>query len=105
METYPRLSFILIGDSGQKDPEIYAEAIRKFPGRIRAVYIRDVTLGAREAEIQPIIAAARSQKVDMLLVPDTAVAAEHAAEQGLIAPTALPDIRAEKIKDALPDEL
>jgi hypothetical protein len=30
----------------------------------------------------------------MILVPDTAVAAEHAAAKGLIAPDAVPGIRA-----------
>jgi phosphatidate phosphatase APP1 len=105
LNTYPKLAFILIGDSGQRDPEIYAEVIRKHPGRVRAVYIRDVSVDTRRAAIEALITAAKTQQVDMLLVPDTAVAAEHAAEQGLIAHTALPDIRAEKIKDALPDEV
>ncbi len=38
-----RRRFILVGDSGQRDPEIYAEITRAFPDRIEHIYIRDVT--------------------------------------------------------------
>jgi phosphatidate phosphatase APP1 len=31
---------VLIGDSGEKDPEVYAEIRRESPGRIRRIYIR-----------------------------------------------------------------
>lgn len=37
---YPELQFILLGDDSQKDPIIYEEICRTFPGNIRAVYIR-----------------------------------------------------------------
>ena len=43
MKTYPHLRFVLIGDSGQQDMEIYEEVIRESPDRIAACYIRDVT--------------------------------------------------------------
>ncbi|MFB9047272.1 App1 family protein [Sphingobium indicum] len=39
---YPQLRFLLIGDNGQHDVEIYARAVRDFPGRMAAVFIRDV---------------------------------------------------------------
>lgn len=47
---FPRHDFILIGDSGQKDPEIYGEIARKYQGRIKHIYIRRVT---RETERNP----------------------------------------------------
>jgi phosphatidate phosphatase APP1 len=34
--------FILIGDDSQKDPEIYADISKAFPGRIKKIYIRSV---------------------------------------------------------------
>lgn len=34
--------FVLIGDSGEKDPEIYGAMAREFPGRVKAIYIRKV---------------------------------------------------------------
>ena len=43
LETYADLPFILIGDSGEKDPEIYRQVVREHPGRVRTIYIRDVT--------------------------------------------------------------
>ena len=42
VETYPHLPFVLIGDSGQQDPEIYREVVLRYPDRIRAIYIRSV---------------------------------------------------------------
>ncbi len=39
-ELYPNMKFFLIGDSGQHDPEIYAEVIKKYPDRVKAVFIR-----------------------------------------------------------------
>ncbi|HEX6246133.1 MAG TPA: phosphatase domain-containing protein, partial [Polyangiales bacterium] len=39
---FPALPFLLIGDSGQEDPEIYHQVVREHPDRIRAVYIRNV---------------------------------------------------------------
>ena len=40
---FPGRQFILIGDSGEADPEIYGELARAHPGQIRAILIRDVT--------------------------------------------------------------
>jgi phosphatidate phosphatase APP1 len=32
---------VLVGDSGEKDPEIYKQMAAEFPGRVKAIYIRD----------------------------------------------------------------
>ena len=94
LRTYPDLPFVLIGDSGEEDPEIYHQAAREHPGRIRAIYIRDVTTAERDAEVRAISKEVDSLGVEMVLLSDTAVAAEHAAARGLIAPDAVPGIRA-----------
>lgn len=39
---YPDRKFILVGDSGEKDPEIYAEIARRYPDRILRIFIRDI---------------------------------------------------------------
>ena len=39
---YPGFRFLLIGDNGQRDVEIYTQAVRDYPDRIGAVFIRDV---------------------------------------------------------------
>lgn len=99
LQTYPSLPFILIGDSGQADPEIYRQAVLDFPGRIAAIYIRDVTHPQRDAEVHQLAEEVQRQGVDMLLVQDTEAAAEHAIAQGFIDPAELPDIRTEKEYD------
>jgi hypothetical protein len=40
---FPRRRFVLVGDSGERDPEIYGSLARRYPGRIARVLIRDVT--------------------------------------------------------------
>lgn len=39
LKTYPNLPFILIGDSGEHDPDIYIEIAEEFPDRILAIYL------------------------------------------------------------------
>jgi phosphatidate phosphatase APP1 len=85
MEDYPDIPFILIGDSGQHDPEIYRHIVDKYPDRIAAIYIRDVNNSARrDAQVQALISEVLEHDVEMLLVPDTLAAAEHAALRGFI---------------------
>jgi phosphatidate phosphatase APP1 len=40
--TYTKRDYILIGDSGEKDPEIYGTITRQNPQRIRAIFIRAI---------------------------------------------------------------
>ncbi len=95
LRTYEDLPFVLIGDSGEEDPEIYLQAIREYPGRVRSVYIREVTSGARDAEVRAMADEARRLGTEMVPVPDTVAAAEHAASIGLIAPEAIAAVRSE----------
>jgi phosphatidate phosphatase APP1 len=100
MAVNPELKFILLGDSGQQDPEIYADIIRDNPGRIVVAYIRDVSReNSRDKAVQHLIQTAAAHKVPMLLVPNTVAAAEHAAALGLIDPDTLPEIRADRKAD------
>jgi phosphatidate phosphatase APP1 len=50
LRRFPRRGFVLVGDSGEHDPEIYGELTRKFPQQIRRIYIRDVTDENAKAE-------------------------------------------------------
>jgi phosphatidate phosphatase APP1 len=43
MKDFPRRKFLLVGDSGEADLEVYTELAVANPGRILAVFIRDVT--------------------------------------------------------------
>ena len=84
LNTYPALPFVLLGDSGQEDARIYREVVRRHPGRIHAIYIRDVQVPARALLVGPVTEELKAEGVPMLLVPDYATAAAHAASLGLI---------------------
>jgi len=49
LKQWPGRKFILVGDSGEKDPEIYADLARRYPAQVIAIYIRDVTNEPPEA--------------------------------------------------------
>lgn len=99
LETYPDLPFILIGDSGQEDPEIYRDIVKEYPDRIAAVYIREVSKSSRKEEIQQLIDECLAEQVDMLLVPTTVEAAQHAAASGFIPKESVADVKADKEQD------
>ena len=84
LSTYPALPFVLLGDSGQEDARIYREVVRRYPGRILAIYIRDVQVPARALLVGPVVQELEAEHVPMLLVPDYAAAAIHAASLGLV---------------------
>jgi phosphatidate phosphatase APP1 len=98
LDTVHDLPFLLIGDSGQDDPKLYREAIRRFPGRIRAVYIRDVH-SKRRSLVAELAADAHADGVEILLAKDSYEAARHAADAGLIEPRRLDEIRADREAD------
>jgi len=43
LRQFPQRRFILVGDSGERDPEIYGTLARQFPTQVQRVFIRDVT--------------------------------------------------------------
>jgi phosphatidate phosphatase APP1 len=103
VETYTSLPFILIGDSGQEDPEIYAEVVSRYPDRVRAVYIRNVSRDAARIERVKVLAEEVLKAGSVLLLAETTLPlAEHAAKQGWINPDTLPEIEIEKQADAAP---
>jgi hypothetical protein len=97
LETFTHLPFVLIGDSGEKDPEIYRQIIENFPNRIRAVYIRDVNPNPERREsVNKLITEIGEIGSQLVFAPDSEFAAHHAAENGLIAPEELENIHIEK---------
>lgn len=92
------LQFILIGDSGQKDPEIYLQAIKDFPNRVKMVYIRDVQ-ESRQKAVAEIAEEMRTLGVTMLMVKDTVEAAKDALTRGWIVESDIQDILRAKKED------
>jgi len=100
LATYPTLPFILVGDSGQQDPEIYQTLVREFPGRILAIYIRNVSPHPeRSQSIRALAEEVAAAGSTLLLADDTLTAARHAAAHGWISEYALGDIGTEKHAD------
>lgn len=96
LETYPALPFVLIGDSGQEDPEIYHEVVHRHPARILAAYIRNVTpVGKRGDAIRALEEEVVAAGSALVLADDTLAAARHAADHGWIAPASLVGIEKE----------
>ena len=100
LDSFPHLSFVLIGDSGESDPEIYRDVVKEYPTRIRAVYIRSIDgRPARLAAIDKLIEEVRHTGSQLVLTPDSEFAAAHAAAEGLISTALLAAVRSEKKKD------
>ena len=102
MDDYSALPFVLVGDSGQHDACLYAEAAALHSGRIKAIYIRDVdptTASKRDDDVTEHIKTAGQHGVPMLLAPDSNAMAHHAAQLGLIAARKEAAVEAEVAKD------
>ena len=50
LKTYPLRKFVLVGDSGEKDPEVYGTLARRFPIQVTAILIRNVTDEPEESD-------------------------------------------------------
>ena len=92
----PDVRWVLVGDDGRHDPEIYAEFARRFPERVAAIALRQVAPGARlldrvlplpgplptsmpvsvDAGAVPVVRAAAGERLPQLLEP-------HLAEDGV----------------------
>ena len=100
LDLYPALPFILIGDDSQKDPEIYRAILDRYPGRILAIYIRNVRVDPeRSASVQALAKEVLAAGSTLVLADDTFAAASHAAEQGWITKESLESVHEEKRAD------
>lgn len=81
MDLMEPLPFILIGDSGQKDPEIYKKVVKEYPGRVKAIYIRDITPPERDKKVKKIAVELKEMGIDMILASDSLEAAKHALKK------------------------
>lgn len=80
LEFEPDLPVILIGDSGQKDPEIYHAISDEHPGRILGAFIRDVSLTqSRTESIRILGKAMETDGAVLYLAKDSLNVAEKAA--------------------------
>jgi phosphatidate phosphatase APP1 len=89
-ETFPHLPFVLVGDSGEKDPYIYQAVAEAYPDRVKAIYIRDVHSGRRRRRINAFI---KATGADIQLIGNFAQAARDAYHKGLFSKSLYKKIR------------
>jgi phosphatidate phosphatase APP1 len=100
LATYPGTPFILVGDSGQEDPEIYRDVVHDHPDRILGIYIRSVIPDPTRIEaVRSLTEELASKKIDLVLADDTLAAARHAAAQGWIPPEAIDEVARDRRKE------
>ncbi|NJX14273.1 App1 family protein [Tamlana crocina] len=83
LKTYPKLKFILIGDSGEHDPDIYMEIANAYPENVMAIYLRTVN---HKSKMQRVKSLYKNYTVSpVLLVENSEEAIAHAKKHGFIA--------------------
>lgn len=85
---HPDLPFVLLGDSGEHDPQVYADVVREHPGRVLAVYIREVRLDPGDGRVEAVSESWAGEEwgatVPFVLAADTDAVRRHAAAHGLL---------------------
>jgi phosphatidate phosphatase APP1 len=92
---HPGLGVVLVGDTGEADPEIYAQVAAEAPDRVLAVYVRR-TVGIsplRAAEVDGLASRVSAAGTPMRAVDDSAQIAGHAASIGLLDAAAVQAVR------------
>ena len=74
---------MLLGDSGEKDPQIYADIVREHPDRVLVVYIREVRLDPGDGRVERVSDGWNSD-VPFVLAADSDVVRRHASGIGLV---------------------
>jgi phosphatidate phosphatase APP1 len=99
LELYQELPFVLIGDSGQHDPEVYRQIVEEHPGRVLAVYIRNVSRDPKRiAEIEGLATTIAAAGSSLVLAADSLAMAEHAAGLGLVSARAVQEVAGERVE-------
>ena len=86
LDLHPDLRFVLVGDSGEKDPQIYADIVRSHPDRVLAVYIREVRLDSGDGRVEQVTDA-WDHDVPFVLAADSDAVRRHAVGLGLLGPS------------------
>lgn len=102
LERYPSLPAVLIGDSGQHDAELYADIAKSFPGRILAIYIRDVDPGVEspyDLKVDAVFDGFSGAEVPMVRAEDSRAFAEHMQSIGLLPDQSSGSVAGSAIRD------
>ncbi|PMR73925.1 App1 family protein [Billgrantia endophytica] len=90
LDLFDDLPCVLIGDSGQHDPEVYARIVKEYPGRVKAIYIRRVDSRVdRKRAIHQLHDEIRHTDCELQLSADSKAMAMHARDRGFISESGL----------------
>lgn len=92
LDAYPDLTFVLIGDSGERDREIYRQFLESDPDRIQVALIRDVYAKRDDA---PEDDGSGPSHPKLITVRDSIEMAEIVQEMGLIDELTVEEVKTE----------
>ena len=82
-EAFPKQRFVLLGDNSQKDPAIYAAIANKYPDKVVAIYIRNVSPKKEEITLS-LMKSITNKNIQTCQFEHTDEAISHARDIGLI---------------------
>lgn len=82
LKTYPNLPFVLFGDSGEKDADIYIDIAKQYPKQVKAIYLRSVNDSKRMHRIKALTD--DYSLTPILVVDDSQEVFEHAKSHGIL---------------------
>ncbi len=82
LKMYPHLPFILLGDSAEEDADFYIDIAEQFPGRIKAIYIRQTRNTENAHRIKNLIE--DNTHVNAVLIHSSEEIRHHAIEHGFL---------------------
>jgi len=82
LKTYPNLPFVLLGDSADEDADFYIEMAKKFPERIKAIYIRQTRDTKNARRIKKLIET--TTHVHIVLIHSSEEIKQNALTLGLL---------------------
>jgi len=82
LKVYPKLPFILLGDSADEDADFYIEIAKKFPDRIKAIYIRQTRNTKNARRIKKLIQ--KNTEVPTILIHSSKDIQEHGHQSGIL---------------------
>lgn len=83
IDAFPKQRFVLLGDNSQSDPDIYVAIANKYPDKIVAIYIRNISL-EKELLTLDLLATIKNKEIHTCQSQHTDEAILHAQSIGLI---------------------
>ena len=82
LEMYPKLPFVMLGDTASKDADFYIELAKKYPNRIKAIYIRQTRNTKNARRVAKLIE--QHSNINAVLVDSSKEMINHGRKLGLL---------------------